>query len=251
MNTILKTALAASVVALAAAVVVVGAVLRSQTNANGAGDVNPLRGSDGPLLMGVTPAQPPYAYRDEKTGEICGIDVDIVRAAAARLGRRLELRPMPFSSLLPSVQDGTVDLAASCITITEGRRRSVDFSAPYAVEGSAFLYRTGETVPTMITIESMNVAVIESMSQDFYLTRHGLDPRRYRTFERAVEDLASNKVDVVAYDRPALKVLADRSGGRFAVTPLETRERYGVAVHKGCPEILAAVNEAIAERSAK
>jgi len=128
---------------------------------------------------------------------------------------------------------------------------SVDFSKSYAVEGSAFLYRSGEKVPTMITIESMRVGVVESMTQDFYVTRHGIDPQRYNSIEDAVAELVSNKVDVVAYDRPAIKVLADESKGRLAVTPLETRENYGVAVGKGRDDLLSVLNAVIEERRAK
>ncbi len=213
--------------------------------------VRPERPADGPLILAVMPEMPPYAYLDAKSGEVRGIDIDIVRAAAAKLGRPLEIRQMPFAHLLPAVQDGEADFAASGITITEGRLRTVDFSEPYAIEGSAFLYRTGERVPTMITLEAMSVGVVESMTQDFYLTRHGIDPQRYDSIEEVVADLMSNKVDVVFYDRPALKILSEESGGKLSVTPLETRENYGVAVQKGRADYLAAVNAVIAERSAK
>jgi ABC-type amino acid transport substrate-binding protein len=46
-----------------------------------------------------------------------------VRAAAARLGRDLEIRTVPFAEILPSVKNGTADFAAAAITITEGRTR--------------------------------------------------------------------------------------------------------------------------------
>lgn len=215
------------------------------------GDAAATRGKDGPLVLAAMLDAPPYCYKDPETGEARGIDVDIVRAAAARLGRPLEIREMPFSELLHYVQDGKADFAANAITITEGRKRTVDFSNPYSVEGTAFLYRTGEKPPTMITLESAVVGVIESMTQDFYLTRHGIDPRRYASFDEAVADFRAGKLDAVAYDRPAIQELADKSGGKLSVTPLETRENYGIAVRKGCPELLEAVNAVIAERNAK
>ncbi len=203
------------------------------------------------LVMVSTPELPPYSYIDKKTGEIAGIDVDIVKAAARKLGFRLEIRATPFASMVPMVKNGEADVAAGGLTITEGRRRNVDFSDPYAIEGSAFLYRTGEPIPTMITMERMRVAVVESMTQDFYLTRHGIDPLRYYSIEDAISALRSNQVDVVAYDRPALKVTADASGGLLTVTKLETREKYGVAVNKSRKDVLSAINEVIRERMAK
>ncbi len=205
----------------------------------------------GVLVMVTTPELPPYSYLDKKTGEIAGVDVDIVKAAAKKLGFRLEISATPFANMVPMVKNGEADIAAGGLTITEGRRRNVDFSDPYAIEGSAFLYRTGEAVPTMITMERMRVAVVESMTQDFYLTRHGIDPLRYYSIEDAISALRSNQVDVVVYDRPALKITADTSGGRLSVSTLETREKYGVAVNKSRKDVLSAINEVIKERKAK
>ncbi len=203
------------------------------------------------IVVVTTPELPPYSYVDKKTGTIEGIDLDIVRAAGKRLGMSVEVKATSFADMLPMVKNGEADIAAGGITITEGRSRNVDFSTPYAVEGSAFLYRAGETVPTMVTIEHLRVAVVESMTQDFYLARHGVDPIRYFAIEDAIEALRAGKVDVVMYDRPALKITADESKGRLAVSPLETRERYGIVVSKSRHDILAAVNEVIRERNAK
>ena len=204
-----------------------------------------------PLILAVTPELPPYSFLDPKTGEVVGIDVEIVRAAAARLGRKLEIHQMEFAEMLPTVKSGKADFAASAITITEGRSRDVDFSLPYAEEGNAFLYRKGEPMPTMIRAESLRIGVVKSMTCDFFLTRHGLDPFRYHSVEDAIADLVAGRQDAVFYDRPALIVAAEQSGGTLAVTPLETREHYGVAVRKNRPEFLEAVNAVIRERNAK
>ena len=211
----------------------------------------PERPADGPLVLAVMPELPPYAYLDTNTGAICGIDIDIVKAAAARLGRPLEIRQTPFSELMPSVKDRKADFAAGAITITEGRSHDVDFSIPYAEEGSAFIYRAGEPMPTMVRAEGLRVGAVESMTHDFYLTRHGIDPFRYKAVEVAVAALLAHKVDTVFYDRPALLETARASGGKLAVTPLETRENYGIAVRKDRNDYLEAVNAVIRERTAK
>ena len=123
--------------------------------------------ADGPLVAAMMPNIPPYLYLDPDTGEVKGIDVDIVRAAAARLGRDLEIRTVPFAEILPSVKNGTADFAAAAITITEGRSRDADFSDSYAEEGCAFLYRAADPPPNIIDAESMRVGVVESMTGDF------------------------------------------------------------------------------------
>ena len=211
----------------------------------------PERPGDGPLVLVVMPELPPYAYLDTNTDEVCGIDIDIVKAAAARLGRPLEIRRVRFDRLLSTVMAGDADFAAGAITITDGRSRDVDFSIPYAVEGAAFLYRVGEPAPTMVLAEGLRVGAVESMTHDFYLTRHGIDPFRYMSVEETVAALLERKIDAVFYDRPALVVAASSSGGKLAVTPLETRESYGIAVCKERKDCLDAVNAVIRERRAK
>ena len=89
------------------------------------------------------------------------------------------------------------------------------------------------------------------MTHDFYLTRHGIDPFRYASVEQACADLVAGKIDTVVYDRPALVEMAKSSGGKLAVTPLETRENYGIAVRKDRNDYLEAVNAVIRERKAK
>ena len=211
----------------------------------------PERPADGPLVLAVMPELPPYAYLDTNTGVICGIDIDIVKAAAARLGRSLEIIQMPFGELMPSVKDRKADFAAGAITITEGRSHDVDFSIPYAEEGSAFIYRADEPMPTMVRAEGLRVGAVESMTHDFYLTRHGIDPFRYKSVELAIAALLTHKVDTVFYDRPALAEMARTSCGKLAITPLETRESYGIAVRKDRKDYLEAVNAVIRERKAK
>ena len=203
-----------------------------------------------PLVLVTTGQTPPYSYRDEKTGEIVGDEIDIARAAAAKVGRALEVRTASFPELLPMVSDGRADLAASGITITEGRLQTVDFSAPYVTEGGMFLYRAGETEPTMFRAERMRVATIDASTYDFYLTSHGVDPMRYETFDAAMEAFRQRRADTVFYDSCTARIVAEESGGAIAASPLQTRENFGIAVRKGNAELKAALDAAIAERSA-
>ncbi len=203
---------------------------------------------DGPLVVAMMPNLPPYAFLDPDTGEVRGIDVDIVRAAATKLGCELEIRKVPFAEMLPAVKNGTADFAAAAITITDGRLRDADFSDSYAEEGCAFLYRAADPPPTMVSAESLRVGVVESMTGDFYLTRHGIEPFRFASLPELVTNLVAGRLDAVFYDRPALVVEAETSDGKLAVTPLETREHYGIAVRKGRPDLLEAVNAVIRER---
>lgn len=206
--------------------------------------------AEAPLVLVTTTDTPPYSYRDEATGEVVGLEIDIAREAAAKLGRELEIRRAKFPELLPMVSTGEADLAASGITITEGRRQTVDFTIPYAVEGGMFLYRAGEPMPTMILAEQMRVATMDASTYDFYLCAHNIDSIRYGYFSQAVEDLKAGLVDTVFYDSCSVKLIAEKSDGKLAASRLETRENFGIAVKKGNAQLKAALDEAIKARRA-
>ena len=199
-----------------------------------------------PLVMLTHPSEPPYSYKDE-SGEIVGTDVDLARKIAAKLGRELKVEGVVFTDILPRLKNGTADLGISSITITEARRRDVDFSDPYAEDGSCFLYRASTSRPRMSQIASLRIGAEADTVQDIYLCRHGCDPARFYHMEDAITALERNEVDAVYFDAPPLRACAERSGGRFLASPLVARDSYGVAVDKRRPDVLAAANAVIAE----
>ncbi len=202
------------------------------------------------LVLAVAEESPPYTLKGAN-GEICGIDIDIARATAEKMGRPLKIRIEAFEALLPLLKAGDADMAASGITITEGRLRSVDFSDSYVEDGGAFLYSSDKPAPTLVTAASVRLATVDATTHDFYLTSHGLDPIRYSTSEYAVKDLMNGKVDTVFSDLSTLSEWAAKSKGRFAVSQLVTRENIGIAIRKGFPELKEAANAVIRERKAK
>ena len=207
-----------------------------------------LAAEEPPLIVVTTAETPPYSFVDEATGEIVGIELEIVRAAAAKLGRRVEARRMKFEELLPAVKSGEADMASSGISITAPRKADVDFSIPYAYDGGMFLYRAGERMPTMVLAETMRVAVLEATTYDFYLCFHGIDPTRFRSFPAALKALQANEVDAVFNDSSVVKTAVAASGGTLAASRLETRENFGIAVRKGLNELKDALNETIMQR---
>lgn len=197
------------------------------------------------LLLVTTTDTRPYSYRDEETGEIVGIEIDIARAAAAKLGCKLEIRKEKFPNLLTMVSAGEADMAASGITITEGRLQTVDFTVPYATEGGMFLYRAGEEMPTMIRAEKMRIGTMDASTYDFYLTSHGLDPVRYGSYVDAMDDLRAKRLDAMFFDSCAVRIDAENSNGEFAASRLETRENFGIAVRKGDTRLKKALDMVI------
>lgn len=207
--------------------------------------------AQGGLTLVTTLGSAPYAYRDEASGEITGIDIEIAREAAKKLNLKLVIEEKEFPELLPAVKSGKADFAAAAITITPSRARDVAFSNHYASDGSAFIYRSGEKKPTIPTAASMRIGTQMASISHFYLCYHDIDPYCFNEYEDALAELKKGTLDAVFYDAEPIRETVRACGGEFAMTSLETRENYGIAVRKDFPELVEAVNQVIKERSAK
>ena len=203
-----------------------------------------------PLVMVTHPTEPPCSYTNGD-GEIVGTDIDLARKIAAKMGRALVVEGIEFSEILPRLKAGKADFGISTITITEARKRDVDFSLPYAFGGACFLYRSGDPKPRMSQLAMTRVGVEADTTQDIYLCCHGGDPLRFVELAEALDSLDRKVVDAVFFDDIPLNRVAEESGGRYSVTPVETRDGYGVAVDKRRPDVLAAADAVIAEGGAE
>lgn len=230
---------------LSAAALVLAALLSAGCSGRDADAPPPPARTNNVLLLVTTTDTRPYSYCDDETGEIVGLEIDIARAAAAKLGCKLEIRKEKFPNLLTMVSAGEADMAASGITITEGRLQTVDFTVPYATEGGMFLYRAGEEMPTMIRAEKMRIGTMDASTYDFYLTSHGLDPVRYGSYVDAMDDLRAKRLDAMFFDSCAVRIDAENSNGEFAASRLETRENFGIAVRKGDTRLKKALDMVI------
>ena len=198
-----------------------------------------------PLVFLAHPTTPPRCWTNE-VGDVVGEDIDLARLIAARLGRAMTVEAVPFEDILPRLKAGTADFAIATITITEARRVDVDFSEPYQISGNCFLYRVDGPRPRMSQAASFRIGAETGTTGDIYLCNHEADPVRFAHADEAVAALARGDIDAVFFDAVPLGNWAAQSGGRLVVSPLETREGYGVAVDKRRPDVLKAANEVIA-----
>ena len=81
------------------------------------------------LIVGVSPDYPPFEYTED--GEIIGFDIDFIQELGEKMSKKIEIREMEFSSLIPSLNSGKVDVIISSISRTSERVDNVSFSDPY------------------------------------------------------------------------------------------------------------------------
>ena len=195
------------------------------------------------LVMATEATFPPYEFREGD--KIVGIDVDIAGAIAKELGRELVVEDTKFDSVIPAVQAGKADLAASGITITEDRKKTINFTIPYVEAAQVILVPAGSEVKSTADLKGKRIGVQSGTTGDTYVAENVGEPDRFDNPAVAVAALKSGKVDVVVCDKDPARVFASKDATLKILDEPLTKEEYAIAISKANPELLAAANVVI------
>ena len=200
-------------------------------------------GDNDTLRMVTEPTFPPYEFLRGR--EVVGVDVELCRAIAEKVGKPFRVVSVDFDAVIAAVVSGKADLAAAGLTVTEDRKKSVDFSDPYLTTGLVVIYRKTDPVLTGAACRGKRVGVQGGTTSDEYVVRElHEEPERYRSDAEAVVALKGGRCDVVICDL-VLARNCIRGMPELALSDLITTEEYAIAVRKGRPELLRAINETL------
>ena len=185
-----------------------------------------------------------------------GFELDLAGAIAKKIlgdPAKLDLKMFKRRQRLPAVADGTVDLGIAMFAVNDEDRRLVDFSHPYYQGGLAVVQKSKSTVMRPADLNGMKVAALDEKMSDpggalqAVAAIHGakIEVSRYRSFDAAVQAVESGKVDALVSMNANLDAYITDGHGDLKRSPLLSHERYAVAVPKGNPDLLAAVNAVI------
>lgn len=90
-------------------------------------------GAGGTLRLATAADMKPFSFKEN--GAVTGLEIELAKRTAARLGVSLEIVEMKYNELLPALSDGTVDMVASGLTISPKRSEQALFSQPVYVGG--------------------------------------------------------------------------------------------------------------------
>ena len=203
---------------------------------------------DNSLKMITEATFPPYEFL--RGQEIVGIDVEICRAVAQKLGREFKAETINFDSVIPAVISGKADLAAAGITVTEDRKKNVDFSVPYVKTGIVVVYKKSNPFTTVDALRGKKIGVqAGTTSEAFVIEKLGQEPERCNSPAEAVAGLKAGRCEFVIADIDPAKNCV-KGEAELALSDFVSSEEYAVAIRKGQPELLKAINETILELKA-
>ena len=197
-----------------------------------------------PLVMITEAGFPPYEYIEN--GEVVGVDVDICRTIADKLGRPLVVVSTNFDAIVGSLVNGDADLAAAGLTVTAERKEILDFSTPYAQSGIVFISKKGAEYRDIASAKGKRIGVQVGTTSDHFCTEElEVLPQRFDTPGLAAEALKAGKVDLIIVDIDPARNIAGNDESLVISSELLCMEEFAIAVKKGSGELLASINETL------
>ncbi|WP_035614864.1 transporter substrate-binding domain-containing protein [Haloferula sp. BvORR071] len=201
---------------------------------------------DNSLRIGMELTYPPFEMKDAQ-GNPDGVGVKMAEALAKELGRPLKIVPMEFTGLMPALQSGSVDLVISSMTASEERRKSIDFSEPYAFTGLSILVGKDSTIQSVEDLKKDGIKLALKAGTTAEIWANANTPKaKVTTFSEesaCVQEVAQGRADAFIYDQ--LSIYAYHKKNPDTTRPILkafVEENWGVGIAKGNDELKGKVN---------
>ena len=202
----------------------------------------------GKLTMATNAEFEPWEYHEGD--DIVGIDPEVAKALADKLGMELSVEDMAFDAVIPSVATGKADIGMAAITVTDERKTSVDFTDSYAESALVVIVKNDNTEITGAdSLSGKKVGVQTGTTGDLKASELAGDDNveRFNSYFEAIQSLKQGKVDAVVIDTAPAKVFLSQNEDLKQAGEEMDKEEYAIAVKKGNTELVEKLNAAIAE----
>lgn len=202
----------------------------------------------GTLKVGLEGTYPPFSFVDND-GKLAGFEVDFSEALAKELGVKAKLQPTKWDGILAALESKRLDVVINQVTISEERKKKYDFSTPYTISGiqALTLKKNEGSIKTAADLAGKKVGVGLGTNYEQWLKdnvpkaiikTYDDDPTKY-------QDLRVGRIDAILVDRLAAFELVAKAKDTAVTGEAFSRQESGVALRKGEPELLEAINKAI------
>jgi aspartate/glutamate/glutamine transport system substrate-binding protein len=210
----------------------------------------------GKLVVGVKYDTRLFGLKDPASGNVEGFDIDISKAIAKHIlgdENAIELKEVTSKTRIPMLNNGEIDMVVATMTITEERKKEVDFSDVYFQAGQSLLVKKGSPITGIqdvtkdtVILGSKGATSIKNIKEKV----EGIKVLEFDNYQDAFSALKAGKGDALTTDDAILYGMASQDPGYEVVGEPFTDEPYGIAIQKGNTDVVTAVNETLAELKA-
>jgi putative glutamine transport system substrate-binding protein len=208
----------------------------------------------GALKVGVKVDVPKFGFKDPKTGQIDGFEIDLTKALAKKIlgdENKFEAQGVTAKTRGPLLDNGEVDLVIATFTITEERKQSYNFSDPYFTDGVALMVKKDSGITDLKGLADKTIGVAQSATSKKAIQeaadKQGIKVKflEFGTYPEIKTALDSGRIDCFSVDGAILYGYLDDStvilNDRFAP------QEYGVASKKANEGLAKLVNDTISD----
>jgi cystine transport system substrate-binding protein len=205
----------------------------------------------GTLKVAVEGTYPPFNYKDAKTSELTGFDVDVAKLLAAKMGVKAEFVTTEWSGILAGLSAAKYDVIVNQVGITDKRKEAFDFSAPYTISSPQLILNKNskESFKSLNDLKGKKLGVGQGTNfEQKAKSVAGIDVKTYPGAPEYLQDLAASRIDAALNDSLMAAYLIKSSP--LPLKPgavLEGTEKMGIPFQKNNPKFQAALDKAIAD----
>lgn len=203
----------------------------------------------GVINVGLEGTYPPFSFVDEN-GKLTGFEVQLSEALAKELGVKVKLQATPWAGILAALDSKRLDIVVNQVTISEERKKKYDFSTPYTISGiqAVVAKKNADSIKQASDLGGKKVGMGLGTNYEQWLKEnvpsaivktYDDDPTKY-------QDLRVGRIDAILVDRLAAFDLINKTKETLALAgDAFSRQESGIAVRKGEPELLKAIDDAL------
>ena len=209
----------------------------------------------GVLRVGVKNAVVGFGYEDPLTGEYSGMEIELAKELADKLGVEVEFTAVTAATRTELLDSGDIDCVLATFTITDERKESWDFTTPYYTDYVSVLVEDASGIKTLSDIVGTTVGVssgstsakslVKAMIEEGLISGDGFDEesfdpatwtegvsfQQYDDYPTISTALSAGEVDAFCVDKSILAIY--KTEGRSYIEAEFAPQDYGIATTKG------------------
>lgn len=208
------------------------------------------------LKVAIDPTYEPFTYKTPD-GKPTGFDVDIANAVCAEIKRKCVFVEQVWDSMIPGLQARKYDVIVSSLSMTEERKRVIDFSDRYYKTPSAIVVKKGTAYTGPVSLKGKRIGVLKGSTQEKWalgeLKPAGVNIIPYEAQDQVYLDINAGRLDGTVADKVEVHggFLRKPEGKDYGyVGPDQYDTKYygdgiGIGMRKGQKELKDQINQAI------
>lgn len=204
--------------------------------------------SSGVFRVGTEGTYAPFTYHDD-TGKLVGFDVEIGEAIAKQLGVKAQFLEGRWDGLIAGLDADRYDAVINQVGITDERKKKYDFSDPY-IASKAVLIVSGDNTDIKSFADLKGKKSAQSLTSNFgkLAASNGAELVGTDGFDQSIQLVLNGRADATVNDSLSfLDFKKKKPDANVKIVATEANADYsGVIIQKNEPDLLAAINKALA-----